>query len=431
MSLPPYPKYKDSGVAWLGEVPEHWDIRPLWTLYRRAKRIGHEGEELLSVYRDYGVVPKASRDDNNNKPSDDLSVYQLVQPGDLAINKMKAWQGSIAISRHRGIVSPAYFIYESINDEVPEYLHYLMRSPRYVTGYLSMSKGIRVNQWDLEPQQHSRMPVLVPPESEQRTITALLDRETAKIDALIAEQEKLLELLAEKRQATISHAVTKGLNPNAPMKDSGVEWLGEVPAHWSMGPLKRFADVIDCKHHTVAFLDDGWPIVSIRELRDDRIDLSNAKLTSYEEWQFLREGRAPLVGDLIFCRNASVGAVGYVESDAPFCMGQDVCLIRPEITGRYMHFQLVASEVRNQIEAFLVGATIRRANVEEIRNLLVVSPPEEEQQAIVDFLTSETAKLDGLSSEATRAIDLLKERRTALVSAAVTGKIDVGGVPRC
>ena len=272
-----------------------------------------------------------------------------------------------------------------------------------------------------------RLPTLLPPKKEQIAITSFLDRETTKIDALVAEQEKLIALLKEKRQAVISHAVTKGLDPDVPMKDSGIEWLGEVPAHWEVAPLKRFAGVIDCKHHTVNFLDEGWPIVSIRELRDDRIDLSNAKLTSRDEWDYLREGRVPQQGDLIFCRNASVGAVGYVDQEDSFCMGQDVCLIRPRGRGRFMHYHLISPVVRDQIEALLVGATIRRANVEEIRGLVVVWPTEKEQAEIAAFLDRETAKLDALTAEAQRAIDLLQERRSALISAAVTGKIDVRG----
>lgn len=178
MSFPRYPSYKDSGVEWLGEVPEHWGFRPLWTYFRRTKRIGHGAEELLSVYRDHGVIPKASRDDNFNNPSEDLNPYQLVEPGDLVINKMKAWQGSVAISGHRGIVSPAYFVYSALHSENARYLHYLMRSPQYTAGYLSLSKGIRVGQWDLQPEYHSRMPVVQPPLAEQVTIANFLDEET-------------------------------------------------------------------------------------------------------------------------------------------------------------------------------------------------------------------------------------------------------------
>jgi len=183
--------------------------------------------------------------------------------------------------------------------------------------------------------------------------------------------------------------------------------------------------VIDCKHHTVQFYDDGLPIVSIREIREDRIELAGAKLTSLDEWNFLREGRVPHRGDMIFCRNASVGAVGYVDFDEPFCMGQDVCLLRSYSKSRFMHYQLISPLIRNQIEAFLVGATIRRVNVEEIRGLFVTYPPNQEQEKIAVFLLDETTKLDTLIEKSRSSIDLLREHRTALISAAVTGKIDV------
>ncbi|WP_272961487.1 restriction endonuclease subunit S, partial [Alcanivorax jadensis] len=198
MIFPKYLDYKKSGHDWLGDIPSAWRIVPLWSLFSRVKRTGFADEELLSVYRDHGVIPKASRSDNFNKPSDDLSAYQLVAIDDLAINKMKAWQGSVAISEYRGIVSPAYHVYVAKHAECSRYLHYLFRSMEYIAGYLANSKGIRVNQWDLEPQQHSRMPVILPSPSEQKTIAAFLDHETAKIDALIAEQQRLIELLKEK-----------------------------------------------------------------------------------------------------------------------------------------------------------------------------------------------------------------------------------------
>ncbi|MFB0725092.1 restriction endonuclease subunit S [Aeromonas salmonicida] len=238
----PYPKYKDSGVEWLGDIPNEWLTIPVGRLFSRIKRTGHSEKELLSVYRDYGVIPKSSRDDNNNKESDDLAPYQLVRPNDLVMNKMKAWQGSIAVSEYEGIVSPAYFVYEPSNKLFelahPRYVHYLLRNPIYITQYMSRSKGIRVNQWDLDPDEFKLIELLLPSKQEQSKIFEFLDYETARIDRLIAQQQRLIELLKEKRQAVISHAVTKGLNPNAPMKDSGVEWLGQVPEHWGVSPLK-------------------------------------------------------------------------------------------------------------------------------------------------------------------------------------------------
>lgn len=203
---------KDSGVEWLDRIPEHWNILQVGRLYNRIKRTGKADKELLSVYREHGVIPKSSRDDNNNKPSDDLSQYQLVKTDDLVLNKMKAWQGSIAISKFEGIVSPAYFVYtpqKSINELAQsQYIHHLLRNTLYITQYLCRSKGIRINQWDLDPEEFKTIPVLLPPKTEQKEIHEMIDNETKKIDTLIQKQLQQIELLKERRTALIAAAVT-------------------------------------------------------------------------------------------------------------------------------------------------------------------------------------------------------------------------------
>lgn len=199
---------KDSGVKWLGEVPAHWEVKPLWAMYRPKKETGHPKETLLSVYRDFGVIEKNSRDDNKNRESEDLSGYQLVVKGDLVTNKMKAWQGSIAVAGLRGIVSPAYYVYRKLHSENDFYLHHLFRSAPYITGYQSASKGIRVGQWDLEADKFRLFPVLIPPVEEQQEIVAYVDRATSHIDTLVAKTDHSIELLREHRTALITAAVT-------------------------------------------------------------------------------------------------------------------------------------------------------------------------------------------------------------------------------
>ncbi len=436
MSIPCYPEYKDSGVAWLGEVPSHWALKPLWTLFRRTKRTGYEDEQLLSVYRDYGVVPKASRDDNNNKPSDDLDPYQLVKPGDLAINKMKAWQGSVAISEHRGIVSPAYFVYESVNNEVPRYLHYLMRSPRYITGYLSLSKGIRVNQWDLVPQYHSRMPIVLPPLPEQVAIATFLDYETAKIDALVAEQEKLIALLKEKRQAVVSHAVNKGLNPGVPMKDSGIEWLGEVPEHWVIKPLKHVGSIVSgFAFSSSDFTSSGIRVLKIANIQTFKIDWSD---DSYLPKAFFDQHPKVVVknGDVVFALTRPIISTGLkaavVDIGSDFVLlNQRNALFRP-FEGLSKDFAYHVLFSRSFIIAFenKIDFTGQQPNISpiDIGNIKIPIPPFSEQAAIAKYLESVSTHYETLTIEAERAIDLLKERRSALISAAVTGKIDLGGL---
>lgn len=433
MSLAKYEKYKYSGKAWLGDVPSHWRVAPLWTLFRRTKRTGFEDEQLLSVYRDFGVVPKASRNDNNNKPSDDLTAYQLVQPGDLAINKMKAWQGAVAISEYSGIVSPAYFIYESTHSENSRFLHYLLRSPRYITGYISISKGIRVNQWDLEPQYHSRMPVLLPPKVEQTAIAVFLDRETAKIDLLIAEQQKLITLVAEKRQAAISHAVTKGLYPNVPMKNSGVAWLGEVPADWGVTRLKYATDtIVDCPHETPVYDDAGtYKVIRTADVSEGKLHFDQMYSIAQQEF-LLRIRRMSLEqNDIVYGREGERwGFAAQVPISDTFCLGQRMMQFRASagIHSRFLMWQLNAQSTYRQGQMDTVGATSPHVNVSTIRNYVLTHPPLDEQEEISEFLDAETSRLDKLDAEAERTISLLQERRSALIAAAVTGQIDVCGV---
>jgi type I restriction enzyme S subunit len=413
-------------------MPITWETVPLWVLFTRNKRTGYPGEELLSVYRDHGVIPKSSRDDNFNKPSDDLSTYQLVEPGDLAINKMKAWQGSVAISQYRGIVSPAYHVYTANHQEEPQYLHYLFRSEEYIAGYLANSKGIRVNQWDLEPQQHSRMPVLIPSRQEQISIAAFLDHETTRIDALIAEQQRLIELLKEKRQAVISHAVTKGLDPTVPMKDSGVEWLGEVPAHWRVAKMGYFSEITKLTGFEYTNLwqtkDDG-EIIALRgfNVKERYLDLSNTERISTGLSQALSRSKLSK-GDVVFPCTGSLGNAAEVTEDNTFHINQNIAKIRFEkgkIMPPYAVFWLTSSGVRAALEVNNTSAMQPVVLIGDLRNMRIAVPPINEQVSIIKFLEEESQKFRGLLRSCSKAVEILKERRSALISAAVTGKIDV------
>lgn len=429
MSFPRYPTYRDSGVAWLGEVPEHWAVKPLWTCFRRTKRTGYEDEQLLSVYRDHGVVPKASRDDNFNKPSDDLSVYQLVIPGDLVINKMKAWQGSVAVSNHRGIVSPAYFVYEALHSQNGRYLHYLMRSPRYVAGYLTFSKGIRPNQWDLEPQLHSRMPLVFPSGPEQALIAAFLDRETAKIDALVAEQRRLIELLKEKRQALISHGVSRGLNSGAPMKSSGIEGLGAVPEHWAVMKMKWVAKM-ESGHTPDKKIPEYWengdiPWVSLNDTGylKDNDHISETAFATTEMGMANSSAHLLPARAVVFSRDATIGRCAITTRPMAVSQHFIAWICGGSIVPEYLLLRL--RSMTGELDRLTTGATVKTIGMPEVRTLVTPVPPLAEQQAIIDWVSHETAKLDNLTAEAERAIDLLQERRTALISACATGNIDV------
>ena len=272
-----------------------------------------------------------------------------------------------------------------------------------------------------------QMLFIIPSSAEQDRIAACLDEQTAKIDRLMEMRRRQMELLKEQRAALIQQAVTRGLNPSAPMKDSGIPWLGEIPAHWHCAPLRRFWTVMDCKHLTVPFLDEGYPLASVSEVQSFELDLSQAKRTSEDFWKILIEGgRQPQIGDLIYCRNTSVGAAAYVSSDEPIAMGQDVCLIRSQHqNNRYLNYVLRSGFMGDQLNTIIVGATFKRINVADIKALIVLCPPKSEQDEIVNFIEAQNTKIDSTITAYTRQLTLLAEYRAALIHECVTGQREV------
>ncbi|MBK04592.1 MAG: restriction endonuclease subunit S [Deltaproteobacteria bacterium] len=419
------------------DIPLGWDSIPVGRIYRRVKRTNVPHEELLSVYRDHGVVPKKSRDDNFNKPSEDLSPYQLVCPENLVMNKMKAWQGSIAISCYRGIVSPAYFVYEKIKKVQctrikSKYIHYLLRSPIYITQYMSRSKGIRVNQWDLDPKAFEQIELLLPSPYEQTQIAKFLDYETAKIDALIEKQQQLIQLLQEKRQAVISHAVTKGLNPDAPMRDSGIPWIGEIPAHWKIKKLGHFGQLQNGLNISGDSFGSGFPFISYGDVYKNQFIPSNpsglVRSTKEDQKKYSIER-----GDVFFTRTSeTVDDIGIAST----------CLQRVEdatFAGFLIRFRPWSDDLDPVYSSFLFRNKLIQSSFTEKMNLVtraslsqntlktlsVCIPPQREQAQIATHLQKQHSNFEKLARDLTQQTKLLQERRTALISAAVTGKIDV------
>ena len=205
----------DTGIEWIHQAPRHWTRTKISRLFQQTKRLGFADLTVLSVYRDYGVIERSSRDDNANRVPDDLDKYQLVEPGDLVINKMKAWQGSLGIAEVRGITSPDYVVFKPLHHALAKFLHYLLRNQILTTVYFSMSNGIRTSQWRLEPDRFGTLQLFLPPIDEQREIVAHIGKATAKLDALHSATERTILLLKERRSALIAEAVTGQISVGA------------------------------------------------------------------------------------------------------------------------------------------------------------------------------------------------------------------------
>lgn len=418
-------------------APSGWETRPLWSCFRRKKVLGSGDETLLSVYRDYGVIPKDSRDDNHNRASEDLSKYQLVSPGDLVVNKMKAWQGSVAISRHSGLVSPAYYVFEPIHAMSSEYLHYLLRSREYFAQYAASSFGVRPAQWDLSIDYFRKIDILMPSFSTQKAIADFLDRETAEIDAFVAESEKLITLLNERRAAVITQAVTKGLDPSAPMKDTGIEWLGQIPAHWRVYSLRHLVARIE---QGVSPEAEGGLAVMPGQVGVLKAGCVNWGWFNAEEHKLLPSSFEFAVehlvqpGDLLVNRaSGSLALLGSAAlvSENPFelILSDKTFRLRAGslATETYLYWLLNSRVYREQVEVGVSGADGLANNLpmSRLRAIRLPVPSLLEQTRIVEYLQERTAKINEAIETAREAIALAKERRQALISAAVTGKIDV------
>jgi type I restriction enzyme S subunit len=447
MSFRPYPEYKPSGVEWLGHVPAHWHRERLKHSIASLEQGWSPQCESGAVDSDeqWGVLKVGCVNGGTFNPAENKQLPAELEPipelgvasGDLLISRANTRElvGSAAVA-HRPhprlmVCDKLYRLRFRSDSLLPVFVAYYLQS-QPVRGQIELqASGASASMLNIAQETIRELAIARPPIADQVAIVDFLDSETARIDALVAEQHRLISLLQEKRQALISHAVTKGLDPAARMKDSGVEWLGEVPEHWEVGPLKRYWTALDCKHLTAEFVDEGIPLASIREVQSRWVDLGNAKMTTEHFYALLTEGnRLPRPGDLILSRNATVGEVAQVGDHHPrFAMGQDVVLLRRQKPGASPDFlqQLIRSPVvLSQLAVLMIGSTIKRVNVEEVRHLVVPWPPPNEQHRIATALLSECESLDRLLAHAERAIALLQERRTALISAAVTGRITPG-----
>lgn len=423
MSVPAYPEYKDSGVPWLGDVPSHWKSNPLFALVRELdnRNTGMKEDNLLSL--SYGQIKRKNIEDNDGLLPASFETYQIVERDDIIwrLTDLQNDQRSLrsGIVRERGIITAAYLATRPTGIN-PQFLAFLLRAYDLTKVFYSMGGGLRQS---MKYSDVKWLPIILPSDKEQAAIAAFLDRETAMIDALVAEQQRLIALLKEKRQAVISHAVTKGLNPKAPMKDSGIEWLGEIPAHWEVKRVDRLMTFSSGKAHE-PFIDDSGEHVYMS---------ARFVSTQGESVKYCTENLSPAFpGDVVMVMSdlpngrALARAYQIPNDGRSFAVNQRVCRLS-DIKGcdRYFLHQL------NRNEGLLWyndGMNQTHLSNAAYCKLALCNPPVAEQLEIADYLDKLTALSDALQIEAQSAITLLQERRAALISAAVTGKIDVRGL---
>ena len=438
--LNPYPAMKDSGVPWLGKVPAHWEVRRLkYLLKERDTRSVNGSEQLLRVSQYTGVTQRKPTGDGEEPDTraESLVGYKCVASNDLVVNIMLAWNGSMGVSQFPGIASPAYCVYRFGEDAHPWYFHHLLRSPTYKGRIKAVSAGVVESRLRLYTDDLYRLEALLPPLSEQTAIIRFLDHADRRIRRHIRAKQKLIVLLEEQKQAIIHQAVTGQIDirtgqPYPAYKPSGVEWLGDVPAHWEGLALKRWVStkITDGPHETPIFQDAGVPFMSAESMVEGKLDFSRRRgFILHEQHEFYCRKCRPQRHDIFMCKSgATTGKVAIVETDDEFSVWSPLALVRVDpdrVLPRLLFAVLSTHYVQRQVQDTWSYGTQPNLSMGAMERLFVVLPPIDAQRQILTYIDQALKEPSKAIDRARRQNDLLPEFRTRLIADVVTGKLDV------
>lgn len=427
-----YQTYKYSGMEWFGKIPSHWSLLPIKYLFteRNEKNI-HWDKHYLSIVKNKGVVLYSEKGNVGNKTSERPENYKMVYMYDIVINPMNIIIGSVGKSKQSGCLSSVYIVLKPNNIIDCSYYHYIFSVKKFQMSLKRISYGIMEIRESLNKIEFFAEKLPFPPLDEQKQISSFLDHKTKLIDDLIEKTKKKIELLKEKRISLINHCVTKGLNPNVEMKDSGVEWIGEIPVHWSLrrgSTIGQYSKGSGISKDEVR--DSGIPCIRYGEIYTiyNRIVFSpisfileknNDSRVKASKGSILLTGSGETIEDI----GKSIVYMG--EPD--IYIGGDIIIInlKNEILPLFMSYLMNSECIRFQKSMFGKGEIIVHIYPKNIREILFCIPPLSEQQQIVEYLDEQTQKMDALIEKESRRIELLKEYRQSLISEVITGKIDI------
>jgi type I restriction enzyme, S subunit len=428
--LKPYPEYKSTEQGWLGGVPRHWAVLPNRALFSEIKDRNHADAEMLSVTITRGIVPqKALLAGNSKKDSSnqDKSAYKLVQPGDLAYNKMRAWQGAIGVSDVCGIISPAYVVMRLRKDDnLPRYFHHLYRTPQFAKEAERWSYGITSDMWSLRPEHLRGVSTPVPPLAEQAAIVRFLDWVSERLERAIRAKRKVIALLNEQKQAIIHRAVTCGLDPSVPLKPSGIPWLGNMPQHWDIRRVKQAARILRGKfthrpRNDPSLYDGRYPFIQTGVVAQASKFVTIYSQTLNEKG--LAVSKLFPSGTLVMTIAANIGEVAILTFDA--CFPDSIVGFVPSANVDRDYLYLVFRCMKPELLREAPINTQGNLNVERIGAMGMPLPSRHEQEQIAKRVQAETASFDSVITRLDREIALLREYRISLIAEVVTGKLDV------
>lgn len=426
MSLPKYPAYKDSGEYWMAEIPAHWEIKKLKHLFHEKKKVTNH--ELPCGSISFGKVVYK---DDEKIPESTKASYQEVLVGEYLVNPLNLNYDLISLriglSNINVVVSSGYIVLKNIVDINKSYFNYLLH--RYDVAYMKLlGSGVRQT---ISFNHIANSLLISPPIEEQTAIASFLDIKTAKIDQAISLKEKMIALLKERKQIIIQNAVTKGLNPKAKMKDSGVEWIGEIPEGWEVSKLKYYTrQIVDGTHFTPTYTESGIPFLRVTDISKEfstEIDWVNTKYIPEKEHLKLIERAKPEKGDVLLSKNGTIGITKVIDWEKEFSFFVSLCLIKlSKNLDPYFFCHFFDSPlVDKQIAYGSSRTSVTNLHLEKIKELLVVVPPIDEQQFLSTELIKINSKYNSAILKQQNQIEKLKELKATLIDGAVTGKIKV------
>jgi type I restriction enzyme S subunit len=426
-----YPAYKDSGVEWLGVIPAGWNAQYGFTFLfeSKEKNNGMKRNTVLSL--SYGNIRVKADTELTGLVPESFETYQLVNKGDIIFRPTDLQNDHTSlrsgISDFDGIITSAYLNLRIMPVANTKFVSYIFRCIDNNKVIYGLGSGLRQN---IDYRDFRRFSFPFPPLLEQTAIAAFLDEKTVKIDTAIAQKEQMISLLKERKQILIQNAVTKGINPDAKMKDSDVEWIGEIPEGWEVEPIKYSLNgIIDCEHKTAPFVDEKiFFVVRTSNVKEGKLTFDDAKYTHEKGFVEWTKRGIPAQGDILLTREAPAGEACIVPQDISLCLGQRMVWLK--VNSKRMLSQLIIHLIysklgRTYIDFLSAGSTVLHFNMSDIKNIPIVIMPFEEQTAIVDFITTQSAKIDTAISIQQQQIAKLKEYKSILIDSAVTGKIKV------
>ena len=420
-----YPEYKESGVAWIGEIPAHWKIGKIKHLATFVSQKSTPETDAIKISSE-NVESETGKVLNLYSPYDSVGVK--FQDGDVLFNKLRVYLSKVVFAEYSGYSLGEMIVIRPSSPNTGKYLFYLMLSCRFIEYCNSISEGVKMPRTDVDEILNAQIPLTS--HQEETQITNFLDRKTGQIDELIRIKERRIKLLQEQRAALINQAVTKGLDPNAEMKSSGVEWIGKIPKDRKVTRLKYICEsIVDCEHKTAPTQETGYPLIRTPNIGIGHLILDDVNRVSEKTYQEWSRRAIPQSGDLILAREAPIGNVAIIPTDLKVCLGQRTVLIRPDknkVYAMFLVYLMLGDETQVKFLGHSTGAIVHHLNMTDIRNLeLPRLPSLPIQRKIANFLDHKIKQIDELISAEQRKIELLKEYRQSLISEVVTGKIDV------